>query len=342
MAAALLAVTAAGGFGLRWYPRQRAVCAAEAARERGDALLREGNAAGAVAQLQQAIQLDSDNARTYGSLAHALARLASAESSSAYRPRGQSPAVAAARRGVELDPQCAECRGTLGMFLFYHDWMWADAEAEYREALRLDPDSEGIRASYAMLLSAIGRQSEALKEIEFSLERRPYQLAWHVIRTSILYMARRYPEAIAAADQTLLVSNKETGGWEWRSKALFQLGRGPEAIRALAQGTFANHSADLDRAVREEGTEGGLRKLLEVTGDWRGRVESSWRRGPWCVLLKDTEGALAEVERAYEARRLNAIYLGVDPVYDGIRDHPRFQRVLDGMGLKQIMTVPAR
>lgn len=335
--AAVLALTAGAAFGWKWYQGRHATRQSDAARERGDGLLREKNARGAVAELQQAVRLDPNNARAYGSLAHALAALATVDSSSARRPAGSSPAVTAAERGVALDPLCGECQGTLGMFLFYHDWRWVDAETHYREAIRLEPQREGIRASHAMLLSAVGEYDKALDEIELALRKQPYQVSWLTIRSSILYLARRYPEAVAAADQTLLVSNKDRGAWEWRSKALFQMGRGAEAVQALAQEPFASQSSELDQAVREGGTDGGLRKLLEITSDWRGLVEHSWRRGPWRALLKDTEGALDEVERAYEARRLNTIYFGVDPVYDGIRDHPRFQKVLAGMGLKDVL-----
>lgn len=141
---------------------------------------------------------------------------------------------------------------------------------------------------------------------------------------------------------TARVSNKDNGAWEWRSRALLQLGRGDEALRALAQAPFAEFSADLDRAVREGGGDAGLRRLLELTDDWRGRIDHSWRRGPWRAQLHDLGGALDEVERAVEARRLNAIYIGVDPAYDAVCGHPRFQKVLETMGLKDLLNTTSR
>jgi tetratricopeptide (TPR) repeat protein len=298
--------------------------------------MRAGNAKGAVTELQDAIRLAPGNAQAHSTLAHALNTLAYTDTSSTRRAIGQSPSVAAAERGAALDPSCGPCHGTLGFFLFYHDWQWTRAETHLREAIRLSPDEESIRPSYAMLLSATGRQAEALAEIDLALQKQPYQAGWRVIRTSILYLSRRYADAVAAADETLLIA-RQRGAWEWRSKALFQLDRGAEAVNAMAQDVFAAHSADLDRAVREDGPEAGLRTLLSLTDDWRGRVEHSWRRGPWRAILGDTDGALEEVERAYEARRLNAIYLGVDPVYDRIRSHPRFQKVLTDMGLTAVL-----
>ena len=97
--------------------------------------------------------------------------------------------------------------------------------------------------------------------------------------------------------------------------------------------SFATQSSLLDRAVTTGGVEAGLRKALELTDDWRGRIEHSWRRASWRALLGDAEGAIDELERAVEHRRLNAVNFGADPVYDKIRSHPRFQKLLHEIGL---------
>jgi DNA-binding winged helix-turn-helix (wHTH) protein/Flp pilus assembly protein TadD len=238
---AMIAMAFGAWNGWRWYQRREVVRKASSALERGENLLRARNAAGAVRELEEAARNDPNNARIYGALAHALAASATSQPSSAPRPAGQSPAVQAAERGVALDPTCGDCHGTLGLFLFYHDWEWARAEKHLGEAMRLAPDDEGIRPAYAMYLMATGHQSEALKQINIALDKRPHQLTWLGIRASILYDDRQYAEAIAAADQALLVDNHSRGAWDFRSKSLFQLGRGPEAIHALVQDLFPEH-----------------------------------------------------------------------------------------------------
>jgi DNA-binding winged helix-turn-helix (wHTH) protein/Tfp pilus assembly protein PilF len=304
------------------------------ARERGATLLRHGDAAGAVAELQHATRLNPSDARAYSALAHALHRQSAFDSVS--RPVGQSPSVEAARRAVALDASCGGCHGTLGLYLFYHDWQWAEAERHLREAIRLEPDTEAIRPSFALLLTATGRLAEALAEIDVALAKRPYEMGWQSIRASILYAMGRYGDALAASDTVLKTNDRERTGWEWRSKVLFQLGRGPEAIKALAQQAFAAHSAKLDEAVRAGGTVGGLRTLLEVTGDWRLSHEQAWRRGPWRALLGDVDGALDELERAHAMRNVNLMYIAVDPVFAPLRSHPRFQRLVSEMGLDTV------
>lgn len=312
----------------------------EEALARARVFMSQGDGKGAKSEIDRAIVLDPDNAQAYSMLAHALNRLSDQSLVERTTP---SPSVLAAERGVALDPLCGTCHGTLGFFLFYHDWEWDRAREHLERALQLRPDSASIRPSYALYLVAMGRIEEALQQIDIALSASPNEPGWISIRSSILYVARHYPDAIIAADRALALDDKDSGAWQWRSRALFQMGRGPEAIRALAQVTFRDHAAALERAVVEGGAESGLRELLVITGDWQARFAQSWRRAPWQALLGNADGALEELERAYQRRNYNLMYVAVDPVYDGIRNHPRFQAILHKMGLaSQVDAVSSR
>lgn len=314
-----------------WQRAREDIRTSHALRELGDALMQKGDPRGALAEYQRAIRLNPTNALAYAALAHALHK--QSDQDSVRRIAGASPSVEAAQRAVSLDPQCGSCHGTLGFFLFYHDWEWARAEEHLREALRLEPERESIRPAYALLLAATGRVEQARHQIDFALNKQPYHTGWRVMRASFLYLQRRHPEAVEAADQALALNDRDSAAWEWRSKALFQLRRDEEAVRALAQVAFASESPGLERAVRDGGSGAGLQALLDVTSDWRKRTGQTWRRAAWRALLNDSEGALEELERACEYRNYNLIYIGTDPVYDGIRRDPRFQSVLARMGL---------
>lgn len=341
--AAVLGLVVALGFSLGWFSRGAGESPESAqaiakrrsleAMERGSALHKSGNSKGAIDELHEAIQLDPENATAYGILAHALNAASGESSTSAVRPAGQSPSVEAAARGAAIAPDCASCRGTYGLFLFYHDWRFADAERQFKEAVRLGPAEAGIRPAYAMLLAVTGRHEEAVKQVDVGLAREPYHLNWLAIRASALYFGKRYEDVIATTDRALSIANRDRNAWIWRSKALFQLGRGKEALHALAQDLFASQSAELDRVVKNGGIDAGFRKVLELTDDWRGRIERAWLRAGWRAMLKDTDGALDELERAIEMRRPNAINFGADPMYDSIRQHPRFRKMLASIGL---------
>jgi DNA-binding winged helix-turn-helix (wHTH) protein/Tfp pilus assembly protein PilF len=330
-AATLVVVAAIAAAGLWWW-QTRPAQLSKAAQARGNELTRRGESRAAAQEFQLAIRLNPQNALAYGELAHALNRLS--VSQAVATPIGESPSVNVAARGVEVDPQCALCHATYAFFLFYHDWRWELAETHFLRARQLAPESASIRRAYSMLLAATGRLRDALQQIDIAIEREPYDVGWHAQRAIILYLARRYEDSIAAADRALAITNAERAPWEWRSRALFQLGRGEEGVKAMAQVAFADQSLMLDAAVREGGADAGLRALLAVTGDWRNQREQAWRRAPWRALLGDREGALEELERAYELRNVNLLYIAVDPVFDAIRDEPRFQAILRGMGLQ--------
>ncbi len=93
-----------------------------------------------------------------------------------------------------------------------------------------------------------------------------------------------------------------------------------------------SHAAELAQAFRAGGAQAGLRKLIEVT-EAPARIAQNWRRAAWFALLHDTEGTLSELEKAYQVRNFNMMYLVVDPIHDRVRAHPRFKKIAADMGL---------
>jgi DNA-binding winged helix-turn-helix (wHTH) protein/Tfp pilus assembly protein PilF len=335
--AALVLIAGVAAAGNSWYQRRSVARSSEAARELGDQLRLRGDFRSAIAEYERAIRLHPRNAMAHSGIAHALHRLS--DQDSVRRAKGQSPSVAAALRAVELDPSCANCHGTLGFFLFYHDWEWERAEWHLREGIRLAPESAGIRPAYAMLLAATGRLDEALSEVDFALERQPHTASWRVMRSTFLYLQRRYPEALAATDHALMIDDTDATAWEWRSKVLFHMNRGNEAITALAHGAFRDHARALEQAASEGGEPRALQLLLSITDSGPQRVQQSWRRAPWHALLKDVDAAFEALQQALEYRNFNLIYIATDPMYDSLRDDPRFDTLLAGVGLDEV--VPA-
>ena len=192
----------------------------------------------------------SDGRDAYATLAHALNRLAPVNSVA--RPPGH-PHRSRPPHAPWLDPSVR--------WMPRHAWVLPLlprlAMAPRRDTPARSHPPGAVQCQYPSVVCAAAGcdrpAAEALEQIEFALARQPYDVGWHAIRASILYSARRYPEAVEAADKGLAVKDTERGPWEWKSKALFQMGRGADAIKALAQQAFAPHSTALDRAVQESG-----------------------------------------------------------------------------------------
>lgn len=111
---------------------------------------------------QQAVMLAPDYALAHAGLADAYAGQAYLRASSRAETAGK--ARAAAIRAVQLDPNLAEAHAALGLVRFYFDWDWAGAEAEFQQAIKLDPASVAARVNYATYLFSMARGEESLAQ----------------------------------------------------------------------------------------------------------------------------------------------------------------------------------
>ena len=59
----------------------------------------------------------------------------------------------------------------------------------------------------------------------------------------------------------------------------------------------------------------------------------SFNRAKWFMKLGKSEEVLRELEIAVDARVFDIIYLRVNPLFDRVREHPRFREVLRRIGL---------
>src|SRR5712675_1826312 len=119
-------------------------------------------------QLERAIELFRQVTTKDQQFAPAFA--GAAESWANLRNRGRSRESTewmreAAVRAIELDPLLPDAHATLGL-VHASDLQWQNAEADFRRALELNPNSARTRADFAkFVLLPEGRTEEALVEL---------------------------------------------------------------------------------------------------------------------------------------------------------------------------------
>jgi tetratricopeptide (TPR) repeat protein len=100
--------------------------------------------------------------------------------------------------------------------------------------------------------------------------------------------------------------------------------RDPEALAAFESG------------YAEGGYEGALRtfaRMLEVRSDTT--YVTPWQIGTAYTRAGEGDLALDYLERAFEERDPNIPYLSVDPIFDYLRDEPRFRAMIERLGLPE-------
>ena len=139
----------------------------------------------AVEEFTQALRLSPGYAEAYVGLAtcyNLLPEYAAMPGAQAY-----PLARAAAARAVALRPDLAAAHAAYAFALFWGDWDFTGAMAEYDRALRLAPDNPAIQHWVATSLDDLGKHNEALAHIERALELDPASQSIQADRGLILF-----------------------------------------------------------------------------------------------------------------------------------------------------------
>ena len=287
---------------------------------------------------ERAAELDS-------SFAPAYAGIADSYIVDGGRYLGVSPEVAyakaraAATRAVELDESLAEAHTSLAAVMTDYDWDWDGADREYRRAIELNPSYVTAHSWYAEQLSRMGRHDEAISEARLARKLDPLSLVSSMIVSWILYFARRYDEAARQALRTLELDPAYATalrilGWTYE-----ELGRFDDAITAHTKASDLterqpNFAGQLGRAFALAGNEHAAREVLGELTKLSERVYvSSLDIAIVHSALGDKDPALEWLERAYSERADHLPYIKVNPRLDGLRAEPRFQKIMEEMGL---------
>lgn len=252
---------------------------------------------------------------------------------------GYPLAKAAAVRALELDETLAEAHVSLGVVRLFYDADWVGAERDLRRAIEINPNYSDAHWMYGYRLMLTGRFDEAEPFLKRGVDLDPLSIVKVVSYGGLFYFQRDQKKAIDAYQKALdLDPNSGLAHWAI-GNALLQSGRIDDAISEYQKaiplsGDSPDEPASLAFAYAVKGNQTEARKIVE---DLRART----RRGyipP--SLIASIYGALGEkdiafdlLEQAFRERDSTLVYLKIDPMFDPLRDDPRFAALLTRIGL---------
>jgi len=247
-------------------------------------------------------------------------------------------AKAAALKALELDSTLAEVHYTLAGIHSWGDWDWVSGERAYRRAIELNPSYPDPRAYLSHLLYMMRRPEEAMAQIKRALELDPLNSLFQAIYAMDLMYARRYDDAIALLRDTLKTSPNDLVALSTLRSAYHMKHMYNEALeiwKASYEARGDQEAEDaLDRGFAEAGYQGALRRVAEtLVARSRTTYVTPWQIGTLYTRAGMNQEALEWLEKAYEAHDPNSPYLSVDPIFDDLRNEPRFQDILRRMKL---------
>jgi len=291
-----------------------------------------------VERFEEAILADEFCAEAYAGLADAYSLLAD------YGLMNPAEAVpkarAAAERALELDPQSAEANVSLAFVRSLFEWRWDEGERLYRTAIAVNPGYSRARHWYGVdFLALLGRCQDALAEVRMAHDLDPLSM---IIREGLGYvhmLCGDYPRALAVYRELTDMDPGFYKGHGSMGRVLSLMGKYDLAIESLERarelgGDLPNILSALGEVLARAGRRSealGVLKELEVISQTR------WVPASCLAILHlglgDHSAALNYLEAATGRRELTVVALKVHPLFDPLRAEPRFERLLQRIGL---------
>jgi tetratricopeptide (TPR) repeat protein len=289
-----------------------------------------------ITYFQGAIDLDQNFALAYAKMGFAYLSLSFDAPS---RKELCLKAKAALDQALMLDDRLAETHAYLGLYKRSYEWDFVGAEQSHKRAVALNPNSADVHNVYAFYLTYMGQVEQGLREMKNAEYLAPTDQFFSRNVSQALFFARCYDEAIWQSERTLELGSNDGRAYIWRIRAFEmkgdELGTFTASLKqAEAYGAAPDTIADMKAAFARGGLKGfwkySLDRLLETE---KTTYVSQIRMAMHYARLGEKEQALARLERAVEDRNHFAIGLKVEPLWDSYRSDPRFQALVERVGL---------
>jgi TolB-like protein/Flp pilus assembly protein TadD len=253
-------------------------------------------------------------------------------------------AQATAARALDIDRGLYEAHLADADARRMHDLDWPAAEIAYTQAIALNPSYESAHRGYAMLLSALGRHAEAIRESERACELDPLCLVVGTTAAWVRYIRGDYAAAIDHCRNTIDMDPEFLPAHRLLGAAYLQAGRHDEALTELeSAATLADGEpvvlAWLAHAKAVTGARGDAVKLLaQARGLAAERYVPHYHLALAYTGLDSVDAAFAALDQAWLDRDPALAWLNVEPRFEPLRSDRRFAGLIERLNL----TAPSR
>ncbi|MEP6569877.1 MAG: protein kinase [Acidobacteriota bacterium] len=288
-----------------------------------------------VEYLNQAIEKDPSYALAYAGLADTWF------SRGWYRyvvpKEAYEKARAAATRALEIDNNLAEGHAILAAIKTTYEWDWPGAEREFKLAIQLNPNYATAHQRYSLYLPTTGRFDEAIAEARNARELDPLSLPINENVGDILYLARRYPEAIEQLHKTLKLDPNYGVARSTLAKVYEAQGLYAQALDERLHGASPETAAQMKKLFASAGIKGVWEyRLAELLKRSKTEYVSPADIALFYARLDRKDEAFVWLEKAMDERSILFNYLIADARFDNLRPDRRFVELLKKAGLQPL------
>jgi serine/threonine-protein kinase len=289
----------------------------------------------AVSYFEQAIAIQQDFGEAHAELA--LAQLQFLFTGPVSPDDAIPKAELHAREALHLDKTLGQAHLALGQILTLYHWQWDEGERSLERAAAL---TGGRRSPLSVALARRGLIDEAVAMAVRGRMLDPLSVQAHIAVGTAYRTAGQYDRAIEAlriADGMSPRNSRVLLQW---GVTLVKVGRFAEAIPVLkeAEGATPGHNPRIEAYIGYAYAAAGRTKearevLAELEDHGRTQYVSSFGIALIHEALGEPEPALAALQRAYDDRAVEFAFMDDYPKFKAIASKPRFQSVMQSVGL---------
>jgi serine/threonine-protein kinase len=286
-----------------------------------------------------ALEKDPSYAPAYSGISFVWMARATATAAAAMPHEAVPKSREAAIRSLELDSTLAEPHFALAAIATWYEWDWDKAEREFRLAIELNPNFADSHCFYGLFLTAMGRLIEARAQMERALELDPLNFMYQSYLGVAYERSRRFDEAITQYRKGLALEPNFVDALGGLRNSFHMKGMYEEALVAAKRVFVARGEHDVAEDLERGNAEGGYSEAMRRAAKSmaaRSNLAYALRIATLYTFAGEKERALEWLEKAYQERLQNMIYLRVYPKWDPLRDDPRFLDLLRRMNLPEL------
>lgn len=239
-----------------------------------------------------------------------------------------------ANAALAINPNLGEAYVSQALVLYVYDWKWAEAETAFLKSIELSPGYATAHHWYAVYLYSLGRNDEALREIQIAYERDPISPVIAITVAEVLAAVGRREDAIAQAEAVLRMNPNVYRLHLGVANMYDRLGEYDQALDAAERALEGNPESNLlrmrvayaqSRAGMPEEAQQTLDAVLSEPG---AQLLPQTLIARCYIALGQTDRGFEWIEQAFAAKDPSLPRIMTQPVFIGMQNDPRLHEVL--------------
>ncbi|HUQ48946.1 MAG TPA: BTAD domain-containing putative transcriptional regulator [Gemmatimonadaceae bacterium] len=295
----------------------------------------------------KATAMDPTFAAAYAELSQMYMRLTQSSRRVSLSPSQlRDSAEVAARKAIALDSSLADGHVALGLISTHAVRNLALGQAELRRAIALNPRVPKAHEYLAIVQMYRGSRAEAVAEARWGVAIDPLSPTARATLGQILYVAGRCDDALPILDSLNAIKPPLLRVGITRALCLAEFGRWSDATEAVSHQAMRGQTRAmgvLGLVLAQSGrTDDAMRMRERLRTAARSRVAALFDVALVSFGLGDIDAAVADLDRSEQAGTLGYEIMG--PAFHGLHNDPRFISIMRrrGIALQPAATIASR